>query len=283
MSLEVAIVSRDAEVRAAAARTFAAAPPDWSIRLCAEDPGDADVVIRGTDVAAPGTILFDPARPDDALRAVATASGPGRVYAVVASVGGAGATTIALHLGAALRACYAELTSPSARLGLPDDARTWLPDDEDLERSALPVAGGLRVLRSPLPCPGAGAFPLEAARSVFDRLVLDAGTQRDVGPLLAASSAAVVVTTPTRPGALAARALTEEHPGVRWVVVVNRLGPGGQIMRAALEQLLARPVAVELACCPALRDAEDEARLLNGGWRRWFRGVAALARALERC
>lgn len=282
MSLEVAIVSRDAEVRAAAARAFAAAPAEWSIRLCADDPHDADVVVSGADVAAPGTIVFDPSRPDDALRAVEAAGGSGRVVVVVASVGGAGATTIALHLSAALRACYAELSPPSGRLGLPGDVRTWLPRDEDLQRSALPVAG-LRVLCSPRPYPGAAAFPIDAAREAFDRLVLDAGTERDLGPLLGAASAAVVVTTPTRPAALAARRLTEEHPDARWVVVVNRLGPGGQIMRAALEQLLGRPVAIELPCCPALRDVEDEGRLLRGGWRRWSRGVAGLAGALERC
>lgn len=283
MSLKVAIVSRDAEVRAAAARAFAAAPAEWSIRLCAGDPGDADVVVSGADVPAPGTIVFDPSRPGDALRAVQAAGGSARVYAVVAAVGGAGATTIALHLGGALRACYAELSPPSARLGLPDDARTWLAGDDDLRRSALPVAGGLRVLRAPHPYPGPEAFPLDAARAAFDRLVLDAGTERDLGILLGAASAAVVVTTPTRPAALAVRRLTEQHADARWVVVVNRLGPGGQIMRASLEELLGRPVAVELPCCPALRDAEDEARLLGGGWRRWSRGVAGLARALQRC
>lgn len=280
MTLKVAIVSRDAEVRAAAARAFSEAPGAWSVELCAADPVDADVVVRGADVVSEGGILFDPARPGDALDAVAAARPAARTYVVVGAAGGVGVTTVALHLTAVLGGCYAELAGTSHRLGLPEDARTWLPRDDDLSASALPVAGGFRVLRAPSPCPEPASFPLDAARSAFPRLVLDAGARRE-GVLDA--DAALLVTTPTRPAALAARSLTEDLPDVRWAVVVNRVGPGGQIMQSGLEQLLGRAVTIELPCCPALRDAEDEGRLLRGQWRRWTRGIVRLAGALERC
>lgn len=284
MALNVAIVSRDAAVRDAAARAFAGAPAHWSVELCSAEPTDADVVVHGADAAAEGSIVFDPARPDEALKAVEATRAAGRVYVVAAAVGGAGATSVALHVSAALgrSACCAELAGASGRVGLPEDARTWAHDD-DLARSALPVAGGFRVLCAPRPCPDVTAFPLETARAAFGRLVLDAGTRRDLSAVLGSATAGVVVTTPTRPAALAARALVEEFPDTRWAVVVNRLGPGGQIMRAGLEGLLGRPIAVELPCCAALRDAEDESRLLRGSWRRWPRGIGRLARALEAC
>ncbi|HEX2294033.1 MAG TPA: hypothetical protein VHN37_01855 [Actinomycetota bacterium] len=284
MALKVAIVSRDPAVREAAARAFASAPPGWKVELCAREPGDADVVVHGVDVAPDAAIVFDPARPEEAVRSVAASEAGGRVYVVAAAAGGTGATTVALHLCAALaRSCYAELTEPSARLGLDDDARTWVATGDDGAPSALPVAGGFRVLRAPSPCPAPGSFPLAAARRAFDHVVVDVGTRRDIECVVAPSTAAVVVTSPTRTAALAARALVERHPEARWYAVVNRLGPGGQIMRGGLEGLLGRAVALELPCCPALRDAEDEARLLSGTWRRWTRGVARLARGLAAC
>ncbi|MDQ4124001.1 MAG: hypothetical protein M3134_00175 [Actinomycetota bacterium] len=284
MTLKVTIVSRDTAVRAAAAVAFQAAPSQWSVELRSDEPEDADVVVHGVDLGVDEGIVFDPERPEEALRAVEARAGRGRVYVVAGAVGGAGATTLALHLAATLTPSgYAELAGPSARLGLPDDALTWLPRDDDRSLQGLPVAGGFRVLRAPEPCPPPSSFPLEEARTSFDHIVLDVGTRLDLDPVLACATAAVVLTTPTRPGALAARALVETFPEARWTVVVNRLGPGGQIMRAGLEQLLGRRVAVELPCCPALRDAEDEARLLTGSWRRWPREVARLARALASC
>lgn len=284
MSVKVAIVSRDARVRAAAAAAFQDAPAQWKVELRPDEPDDADVVVHGADLATDGAIVFDPDRPEDALRAVEAVAGRGRVYVVAAAAGGVGSTTVALHLAAALApSCCAELDRPSARLGLPSDARTWLPRDDEGSLHGLPVAGGFHVLRAPDPCPGPSAFPLEDARASFPHLVLDAGTQRDLAPILGPAAAAIVVTTPTRPAAREARALMEAFPDARWTVLVNRLGPGGQIMRGGLEQLLGRPVAIELPCCPALRDAEDEARLLTGSWRRWTLGIARLAKALATC
>lgn len=284
MTLKVAIVSRDARVRAAAATAFQDAPAQWKVELRPDEPEDADVVVHGADVATGDGIVFDPDRPADALRAVESVAGRGRVYVVAAAAGGAGATTVALHLAAALApSCCAELDRASARLGLPGDAATWLPRDDERSLRGLPVAGGFQVLRAPDPCPGPEAFPLEEARSSFARLVLDVGTRRDLDAVLGAADAAIVVTTPARPAALAARSLMGAFPEAHWTVVVNRLGSGGQIMRGGLEDLLGHSVAIELPCCPALRDAEDEARLLTGSWRRWTSGVTRLARALSTC
>lgn len=281
---KVAIVSRDPAVRDAAATAFAVAPPEWTVELRSDAPADADAVVYGSDVGAGDGIVFDPDRPGEALHAVEARVGRGRVYVVAGAVGGSGATSVALHLAAAMTPSgYAELAGHSARLGLPDDALTWLPRDDGRSLEGLPVAGGFRVLRAPSPCPAPEAFPLSEARASFGRLVLDVGSRRDLDAVLTSSNAAVLVTTPTRPAALAARALTETFPEARWIVVVNRLGPGGQIMRGGLEQLLGRRVGIELPCCPALRDAEDEARLLTGSWRRWTRGIARLAKALSSC
>lgn len=290
MPFQVAIVSRDAAVRTAAARAFAAAPPEWSVSLLEDDPVAADVLVRGSDLDAGDAVAFHPERPDEAVRAVGAAMArlsASPLYVVVGATGGAGTTSLALHLAAEWGAgtCYAEVAAAgaTARLGLPEDARTWSSRDDDAAASMLPVAGGFRVLLCPRPAPGAESFPLTAARAATSRLVLDAATDRRLAPVLGEATAGVLVTTPTRPGALAARSVLEEFPETRWAVVVNRLGPGGQIMPAALEALLGRRTSVELPCCPALRDAEDEGRLVSGGWRRWRRGVTLLARALSRC
>ena len=290
MSATIEIVSTDPEVRMAAARAFASAPADWSVRLSETESGDADVVVHGRDFDGAGGVVFDPDHPQESLGAVAArlrkpVSRAG-VVLVVAATGGAGATTLALHLAAAWgpRACYADLAGGGRRrLGMPGDARTWLPSDTECTTSALPVAGGFRVLLAPAPCPEPDRFPVKPALASFDQVVVDAGTGRAFERLLGDARAAVLVTTPTRPAAEAARELLEAHPGTRWAVVCNRVGPGGQIMRRGLEALVGRSLALELPSCPALRDAEDEARLLEGTWRRWSRCVARLARALEAC
>jgi hypothetical protein len=49
-----------------------------------------------------------------------------------------------------------------------------------------------------------------------------------------------------------------------------------------LVPILGCPALVELPCTPALRDAEDEHRLLSRPWTRWARGVEVVARTLER-
>jgi hypothetical protein len=91
---------------------------------------------------------------------------------------------------------------------------------------------------------------------------------------------AVLVVQPSVVGAKRARALLEEHPKISWAVILNRLGPGGETTRSAFERLLRHPVAIELACAPSLRDAEDDGRLLTSPLSPWRRSVHRLARAL---
>jgi hypothetical protein len=286
MPFEVAIVSRDPATRMAAARAFDAAPADWRVVLVEEAPAHADAVVYGYDAAAEGGIVFDPARPGDALtsvRASAARPAPHRTVTVVGAVGGAGATVLALHLAAEWGpgTCCAELrrSGVGAWLDLPPESRTWSPGEDG--PPALPVRGGYRVLLAPSPGPGAAAFPLASVRDAFERVVVDAATERDLTPLL--DDVGILVTPPTRPGARAARAVLDAFPDARWAVVANRAGPGGQIMRAGLEELIGRPLALELPCCPALRDAEDQARLLSSSRHRWRRRVTRLARALDAC
>lgn len=288
MGIAIEVVSTDPAVRSAAARAFTPAPPDWRVTLREAPSGDADVVVTGPESASEGAVTFDPARPADVLRDVEARvrlRGRGAVV-VTGAVGGAGTTTVALHLAASWGrgACCADLAGgAAARLGLPEDARTWLPGDDDVAASALPVSGAFRVLCAPSPCPSARHFPMAAAAESFDRLVVDAGVAPELDAVLAHVRAAVLVTTPTRTGATAARRILEGHPALRWAVVTNRVGPGGQLMRRGIESLLGRSLTLELPSCPALRDAEDEARLLDGRWRRWTRAMARLAAALETC
>ncbi|MDQ3915022.1 MAG: hypothetical protein M3323_06770 [Actinomycetota bacterium] len=289
MGAVIEIVSIDPAVRAEASRAFTRAPAEWSVRLLDEPSGEADVVVSDDEGAARHVVTFDPARPGDAVEEVEARLRPreprSRTVLVAGAAGGVGTTTLALHLAAVWGrgTCVADLAGGAGRrLGMPDDARTWLPHDDDLAGAALPVAGGFRILCAPSPCAPAH-FPFAGARASFDRLVLDAGTCRDVERAVEDADVAVLVTPPTRPGAEAARGVLAAHAETRWAVVTNRTGPGGQIMRRGLEARIGRPLALELPCCPALRDAEDEARLLEGRWHRWTRAVARLARAVDTC
>ncbi|HEV2756961.1 MAG TPA: hypothetical protein VG318_14435 [Actinomycetota bacterium] len=289
MTAVIEIVSTDEDVRRAAARAFTDVPAEWSVRLRDEASGDADVVVADGPVRD-GAVQFDPDHPEEAVRKVAARLRPrarlARTILVAGAAGGAGATTLALHLAAVWGsgACVADLAGgAAAKMGLPPDSRTWLPNDDDVSGAALPVAGGFRILCAPCPVPAAVHFPLRAARSSFERLVIDAGTSPDLEDVVAKSDAGVLVVPPTRPGAEAARALLETHTAVRWAVVANRTGPGGQIMRRGLEGVLGRALTLELPCCPALRDAEDEGNLVDARWHRWTRAVARLARALDAC
>ena len=288
MGVAIELVSKDPAVRAAASRAFTAAPAGWSISLLETPSGTADVVVDETGEG--GSVCFDRARPGDALaeveRLLAHRRSAGSAVLVAGAGGGVGTTTLALHLAGSWGpgTCYADLAGGAARrLGLPADARTWLPAGDDCPEAALPVAGGYRVLCAPVPCPPPSQFPLASARSSFERLVLDAGTGRGLDPLLDAVRVGILVTTPTRPGAESARAVVEAFPSTRWAVVTNRVGPGGQIMRRGLEAILGRRLTLELPCCPALRDAEDEGRLLTGAWHRWTRAVGRLARVVDAC
>jgi hypothetical protein len=92
----------------------------------------------------------------------------------------------------------------------------------------------------------------------------------------------VLVVSPTPRAARRARAVIADHSPAAWVPVINRLGPGGETTVRDIERIIGKDVAVELPCCPALRDREDEGRLLKPPWTRWSRGIRRLVDVMER-
>lgn len=287
-ALHIAIVSRDPKIRLAAARAFDHAPPSWSVSLYTEPPPGADVVVLGPDARGAG-IPFDPLAPGRVIADIeaSRAAQTGPVVAVVGASRGAGATTLALHLACALaplcRVGFVDLAGGAAlRLGLePGEHLTWagLEDDSDsTTRCALPVEGGFRALLAP-PEGGDAQLVLKRATGAFELVVVDVSPE--VAPaVLSDVDAAVLVCAPTVPGARRAMTLLEEWGDLDWAIVTNRVGPGGETTRSQLAGILGRPIAIELPCSAALRDAEDDGRLVSLVWNRYGRAVARLARAL---
>lgn len=273
--LRVALVSCDPAVRLAAAKVFDAAPAAWSVRLCEVPPPGADVVVVGPDVAGEvAGLRFDPADPHRVLAEIRAAEqGRRTAAAVTGACGGAGATTIALHVAAALGACLVDLspdTAAAQRLGI-DEVRTFAEGD-DVRYASVPVAPGFRLLAAPGEPAAVGA-----ALGEFERVVVDcAGT-----PVPDGMHASVVVLLPSVVAARRARRVLAEERAPRGAVVVNRTGPGGTATRLSLERALGRRVGLTLPCTAALRDAEDEGRLLTSPHVRWWRRVRRLAHALE--
>src|SRR5665809_135008 len=95
-----------------------------------------------------------------------------------------------------------------------------------------------------------------------------------------AGAAVVPVMGRSVPCAPWARAFIEEWPDLDCAVVINRLGRGGETTRAQLADLVGRPISLELPCSPALRDAEDDGRLVSLKWTRYGRAITRLADAL---
>jgi hypothetical protein len=292
--MKVAVVCCDPALRLAAARAFDGAPATWDVTLCEAPPEDADVVVLGPDVAGGNAgIVFDPARPETMVEQIEATLGTGdgpRVLVVTSAAGGTGATTIALHLAHALSAaadaCYLELTGGgAARLSMPPGSLTWGDagsTQHELRCAALPVAGGFRVLLAPVePNESEALVILDRAAEAFERLVVDLPAAELLTPALPRAHAGVIVMAPTQPCARRTQALLEGLPDFPWAIVSNRAGPGGETTRAGLERILGRRIALELPCTPALRDCEDDGRLLTSKWSRFSRGVARLAGALE--
>ncbi|MGH2806854.1 MAG: hypothetical protein ACRDKT_06235 [Actinomycetota bacterium] len=278
--MRVAAVSRDVDARLELARAFDAAPSGWHIALHTNAPDDADVVVFGPDMKAPDGIVFDPGDPSaliPAIEATLAKEAPNKLFVVTGTGGGVGVTSVALHL--ALNAARSHKTcciggpDVALRLDLPPDVPTRT-DANEIDRVAVPVAGGFRVLLSDDP-----TAPSEAT-SRFDAVISD--TPRPDEASLAHARAAVLVCPPTVPGARRARDLIRQHEGVKWAVVTNRVGPGGEMTRHALEQILECHIAVELPACAPLRDAEDDGRLLDSTLYRWPRRMTKLWTALER-
>lgn len=264
VSLKVAIVGSDDPSRLALVKALEAAPADWSLRLHDTPPPDADVVVADRDSEVPGAIVWEEGS-DLVARVAELSEASCRSILVTSPSGGTGVTSIALHLAAELAArghstAYVE-TDPAfggrARLGVETDPTTSLP---------VPVAGGFRLVAAGTGLDG------------FDRAVID--TRVDLLSTPSAGDRAVLVCAPTPTGVRRAALLLEQRADMSWSVVANRLGPGGETTRTQMGRDLGRPV-LELPCCAALRDAEDEGRLLARGWSRWTRGISRLAAQID--
>ena len=266
MSLHVAVVSRDPEVRARAARCFDGAPQDWRITLHETHPAQADLVVTGPEVEPGGDLVFDGAT--DLIAAIRSHAAGVRCIRI-GGMQGSGRTSIAVHLAAAL-APVAEVClldrdpqrGAAHRLLLEDPPVCRAGDDITL--AAVPCRGGFRLLCAPDP----STAPMEALGDRFDLVVVDG---------VPAHECDVVVLQPTVPQA---RRLKAQLSDVRSLPIVsNRLGRGGESTRRALEGILGRRIALELPHTPSLRDAEDTGNLVPT-WTRWWHGIERLARAL---
>ena len=300
-SVEVALISRDKDVRLAAARAFDAAPSSWTVRLHESPPTSADVLVFGPDVKeeAGGGLVFDtdaPASIIDRVR-VELARPNGRTYVVTGAGGGAGATSVALHLAQVAatqrRTCYLDADSrwsTAPRLGINGEHLTWGDQppgtkDDDVSSgaaAALPVAGGFRALLSPTSFePQALLHVLDGACGDFDRVVVDCPVSESLSFALERADAGILVVPHSVPGARRAATILRANEGVRWAVILNRVGPGGELTRAAAHRILGCRTTLQLPCIPSLRDAEDEGKLLSSAWSRYLRSIQRLFVALE--
>ena len=294
MSLRVVVVSRNPQMRLAAATAFDKAPSDWTVELHDTVPEDADVVVFGPDIEADAGVRFDPTQPDRLLEDVIAAwQQRGSAVVVTSAGGGTGTTSLSLHLALArastIPTCWLDLNAGSHsgdRLGLRGSSlKSWGDIDASetaMRMAALPVAGGFRVLLAP---PRESSVDVSAvverACCEFQRVVIDVAAGSLLEIVLARAGAAVVVMSPTLGCARKTKALLDEFPGAPWVVVTNRIGPGGESTKTALQRIIGRRITMELPCAPALRDCEDEGRLLKSAWSPWRRAVTRLAKALE--
>jgi CO dehydrogenase nickel-insertion accessory protein CooC1 len=293
VAVEIAIVSGDAGERLAIARAFDAAPASWHISAHASAPPDADVVVLGRDAETAGGIRFDGDDPGATLQAVREAvKRDARCIVVTSAGGGTGVTTLVLHLARALTAygtcAVIELDATAGvadRVGIDvASARTWgdRSPDEDLMLCALPVAGGFRVLLAPHDRQEVDATNLiRATAERFDRVLIDAPAEALQHATIGSADVVVFVVPPALPGARRARAALKGLPDpTRRAVVINRIGPGGQMTLAELRRALGCSICIELPCCAALRDVEDRVALLESPIYRYKRRVASLARTL---
>jgi len=282
MALKIAAVSRDPALRFELARAFDGAPIAWQVALYEDVPLDSDVVVVGPDVEGVAGIAFDPSDPSAMLHAIERAASERTSHAIVVTGagGGTGVTSVALHLAAAsarrgARTCYVEAGGPRGartRLGLPLITGSRVP--EETEARPLPVPGGFRVLLGA----DAESNAVERAGGSFDRVVIDSPP----GSAVPHVGAGVLVVTATKTSLERARLALVRSSGVPWAIVVNRLGRGGEATAKDLEHDLERRIALELPHSPALRDAEDDGRLLTSPLYGWTRAIERLWSALER-
>jgi hypothetical protein len=279
-----------------AARAFDAAPPTWSVALYDSPPAEADVVVFGPDVGSTDGIKFNPIDPksviDEVEFAAASARSAAPLTVVTSASGGTGATSVALHIasGGGPGACFLDFDlayGAAARLGLRDNHLTWREaggSAESLKLAALPVSGGFRALLSP----GDGEPPDDAAAlldrtvEVFNRVVVDVPAGPLLNVALARCRSAVLIMAPDIVSAHRSRVFLTDHPSTQWAVVVNRTGPGGETTVRALQRIVGHPIAIELPCAPALRDAADDGKLLTSRLWRYRRAIVRLQGALEK-
>lgn len=202
---------------------------------------------------------------------------------VVGATGGCGVTTIAVHLARSHRSCVVECGSRAGlaeRVALDRDRLVaWGADDslDGLDLAALPMPGGFRAVfaRGETPEGVEGVAAAMAGR--FDSVVLDVPFGHDP-PVVC--DVVVVVMPASVPGALRARPLVAQLESAAYAVIANRLGAGGEVTRTELQRTVRRRIALELPACAALRDAEDEGRLIAPG-RSWSRRLDRVARAVR--
>jgi hypothetical protein len=284
--LKVAIVSRDPSVRLEAARAFDAAPPSWFVRLYEEEPRGADVVVWGPDVMAGEGLVFDPMHPERVLDEIAVLVGRGRVTAVTGGGRGVGVTTVGVHLAAAwaeeFSTCFVDLDhscGAAHRLGLAD-ALSGVDRPDDIRLAAVPVTGGFRLL-SGHGSPDGGEDLVGSAVDAFERVVVDVPDGAEEVGIVRRAENAVIVVTPSPTSISRAQTLLDSCECTRSAIVLNRLGPGGELDRSALERRLGHRIAIEFPCTPALRDCEETFMLLPPRFVRWSRRLERLCRALE--
>jgi hypothetical protein len=301
-------------VRAAVAQAFDAAPATWAVSFCDVVPPDADVVVFAepvdamasefqSDLAAPNQprfdgVVFEPARPERLVPAIqarldrSVPAAPCRVVAVT-GIAGTGVSSIAMHLAlswaARFETCFVDLDRTwtcADRLGLGAEVVTWgsaATSDEALRLAAVPIEGGLRALVAPRAAVDfSGDALVQRARSRFQQLVVDLPYRHLGSDRIASVDATIVVMTPCLPHAHRVARMLTEVDADRLLVVTNRLGRGGETTRRQIEAIVGRRVALELPCCPGLRDAEGKQRLVPLRWSRWGHAVMRLGRALER-
>ena len=204
---------------------------------------------------------------------------------------GTGVTSVALHLAGAIgsrrRTCVVDLDATwggaAARLGLAEGSRSaWTEPGatEPLALSAIPVAGGFRILTAPTEAPTRSPQDLIlAAQEEFSCVILDAPAGEPIGSdAFPSCRTLVVIVPPTREGMCRASALDVRVDSIAFVM--NRTGRGGELTQPELAAVLGHPITLELPHTPALRDAEDDHRLLHAGRTRWSRRVSLLARSL---
>lgn len=275
MTVNVAIVSTDETARMALVRSLEKGPSDWVLSLHREPPAAADVVVCSPEIAADGALIVDPVAPGDVVARVEQLTRPRpRMVAVTSAEGGAGVTTVALHLAAALAA--GGRVTAFVDLDPARDAHHRLDVEPGaLEATArpIPVGGGFRFIADARAAGLEDALPEDTTWIVLDvplGFFADLASRVDAGILLI---------RPAPRGAQRGRAVVDAHPEVVWCPVVNRLGRGGQTTPAQLGRILGGRV-FELPPCPALRDVEEEDRLLSRGWSRWSRRIRHLADTL---